>query len=893
MVLSYSKSNGHEKTTKNNNTKSVSSEKRNRLTSSKRIVFMALTAVLLLIVGSIIVVVNFQYQALPEVQIIDKAAFRPTSPENNIEDPETGLTFVAGELIIVTHEDTSQELVEMVISEVGGELIGAMLDIGLFQVKMPSNEVDVVRQAIEKLQDNEQFLAVFPNYVAETNHFKVDSFNQLTLSQDFLLADYHKKNTIYPNVPQWQGDDLRKRWGQLYIDLPKAWRSTVGSGEVKIAVIDTGFDATHPDLQHIVVKAGNPKFLDKLKEKINWPSSQPLPLSHGNAVAGIIGASVDNEQGIAGIMWDLKLYGYFANALTDYFDVYRAAAIDQVDVINISLSWIGKDETLEAIQDEIRANELDAIKHIHKKFLDGELRDILLVVGAGNNPNIPVEYSPLQSLAATHDNVITVGGIDRNGQRWKNSTWGEAVSVAAPAESIWSTVAVRNFPFGRSYEYNSGTSLAAPFVTGVVGLMLSIEPELSPMEIKQIIMDTATHQIFDRPLGTGVVNADKALAAVASKTVVKPMISSSSSHVVALKDNGTVWTWGYNSSGKLGDGSVTNKDRPVQVHGLNGIEMVSAGFSHSLAVKLDGTVWGWGSNAFGQIGDGTKTDRYLPVQISGLDGVQMVSAGNYHSLSLDENGSVWVWGDDSYGVMGTGFSSSIPIRIPDLKGITMISAGDLHSLALKNDGTVWGWGSNEFGQIGNPAEIGLVVTKPIQVKGISDVKMIKAGGNFRYSLALKNDGSVWAWGNNHFGQLGDGTTTNSPTPVKVKGLSDVIAISAGHYHSLALKADGSVWAWGANMVGQLGDGSTSDKTTPVRVVNLDNIKMIVSGVNHSIALEENGNVWAWGGNVHGQLGTGSTEDSNRPVQCLIFLNNHDASSALVNQLAHVERLIFR
>lgn len=182
-----------------------------------------------------------------------------------------------------------------------------------------------------------------------------------------------------------------------------------------------------------------------------------------------------------------------------------------------------------------------------------------------------------------------------------------------------------------------------------------------------------------------------------------PQVAAGDYHSLALKSDGTVWAWGYNVCGQLGDGTTTSKTTPVQVFGLTGITAIAGGGYHSLALKSDGTVWAWGDNGYGQLGDGTITQRIAPVQVYGLTGITTIAAGNCHSLALKSNGTVWAWGWNGYGQLGDGTTTDkiTPVQVSCLTGITTIAAGGISSLALKSDGTVWAWGDNYFGQLGD------------------------------------------------------------------------------------------------------------------------------------------------------------------------------------------------
>jgi alpha-tubulin suppressor-like RCC1 family protein len=243
-------------------------------------------------------------------------------------------------------------------------------------------------------------------------------------------------------------------------------------------------------------------------------------------------------------------------------------------------------------------------------------------------------------------------------------------------------------------------------------------------------------------------------------------------------------------------------------------------------------------------------------------------------------GSPAAWGRNSSGELGKWFFSpyldfATPAMLPN-GGVSAVAAGGSHSLALRVDGTVFAWGDNSYGQLGNGSPItpGPLPdsSRPVQVGTrigrktilLSQVAAIAAGGDF--SLALKKDGTVWAWGYNADGELGNGTTADSSVPVPVTGLTDVIAIAAGDRHGLAVKRDGSVWSWGYNGFGQLGDLTLESRSAPVQVFALGGVTAVAGGGFHSLALLADGTVRAWGFNFFGQLGNGTTADSSVPVQ---------------------------
>jgi len=251
---------------------------------------------------------------------------------------------------------------------------------------------------------------------------------------------------------------------------------------------------------------------------------------------------------------------------------------------------------------------------------------------------------------------------------------------------------------------------------------------------------------------------------------------------LALKSEGTVWTWGQNNSGQLGDG--TTKDPRLvaaQVMGLTGITSVAGYATDSYALKSDGTVWAWGSNSTGFCGDGTTTERHTPVQVSGLTNVIAIAG----ATALKSDGTVWDWGPNGNGQLGDGTTTErdSPVQV---SGLTDVIAISMYSqrMALKKDGTVWAWGPNSKGQIGDGTTTDRYI--PVQVNGLSGVVAIATG--LQHSLAVKSDGTVWGWGDNYYGQLGNIGVTSTPVPVKIPGLSNVAAVSAGRFFSFAIQS---------------------------------------------------------------------------------------------------------
>ncbi len=356
-------------------------------------------------------------------------------------------------------------------------------------------------------------------------------------------------------------------------------------------------------------------------------------------------------------------------------------------------------------------------------------------------------------------------------------------------------------------------------------------------------------------------------------SAIIPNFAGGGNHTVAVMPDGTVRTWGANTFGQLGNDTQTSSRTPVPVSGLTGtVTAVAAGSSHTVALMSDGTVKAWGSNSSGQLGDGTYNNRLTPVTVIGLDGtVTAVAAGLSHTVALMSDGTIRTWGLNTSGQLGNGTtnSSSIPVAVNGLGGtVVAVNAGDFHTVALMSDGTLKAWGANKFGQLGDGTHTYQLT--PVAVNGLGGTATAIAAGA-SHTIALMFDGTLKAWGSNASGQLGNGTTTSSSTPVAVNGLGGTVtALTAGRAHTVVLMSDGTVKAWGDNTSGSLGDGTwILMKTTPVAVTGLGGtVAAIATGWGHTVALMADGTVKAWGENASWELGDGTWFDRNRPVTVL-------------------------
>jgi len=333
----------------------------------------------------------------------------------------------------------------------------------------------------------------------------------------------------------------------------------------------------------------------------------------------------------------------------------------------------------------------------------------------------------------------------------------------------------------------------------------------------------------------------------------------------------TLWGTGNNETGSLGDGTEVSRLVPTPSNAGGDWTALYTGESFSIGFRRDGTLWGWGYNGGGQLGDGTKRDRTAPVPVGVGSKWIAATAGWRHVLAIRDKGpygkmtrgQLWAWGTNYSGQLGIGETGGIrisPVRVGRSSDWLAAAACLNHSLALKKNGTLWAWGENDWGQLGD----GTTDSKdaPVQVGPDDDWARITCGS--AHSVALKRDGSLWAWGRNDRGQLGDGTTDNRHQPQKIGADQDWAAISGGREHSLALKGNGTLWAWGYNQAGALGLGDTTQRDEPTQVGSADVWAAIDAGYYHNWALKADGSLWAWGSNGDGQLGDGTRQNRLSP-----------------------------
>lgn len=350
-------------------------------------------------------------------------------------------------------------------------------------------------------------------------------------------------------------------------------------------------------------------------------------------------------------------------------------------------------------------------------------------------------------------------------------------------------------------------------------------------------------------------------------------IDANGGHAFAIKTDGTLWGWGTNHYGALGDGTLVDRNSPVQVGSLlDTWKYVSTGAFGTLGITSNGTLWAWGTNNYDQLGLNSVSYTLTPLQVGFQSNWVMVSTRNRSSFGVKSDGTLWAWGDNTYGQLG--FGNTNPAIVPTQSGIdynwVFVSAGTNSHVRVRADGALFTVGRNEYGQLGD----GTTVDKNLEVLINTLTVWQSASSNLNFTVALKSDGSIWGWGGNSNGQLGQGNNNfNYSNPTRIGNSNDWSQIAAGGNHVMAIKSDGSLWAWGRNSNGELGIGSYSGTNVPVRVGSANDWISIAPGYSHSYALKSDGSLWATGDNSQGTLGNGTFGSSSNVMVRVGSSNN--------------------
>lgn len=334
-------------------------------------------------------------------------------------------------------------------------------------------------------------------------------------------------------------------------------------------------------------------------------------------------------------------------------------------------------------------------------------------------------------------------------------------------------------------------------------------------------------------------------------------------HSLIIKSDKSLWAIGRNLLGEIGDGSVVDKLVYTSIGTTKNWKQVSGGRNFSMAIATDGTLWGWGDNSSGQLGDGTTGSKLVPTQIGTDTNWRYVSAGSYHCLALKTDGSLWAWGENSRGGLGDGtiIRRLSPIQIGTDKNWTHVSSAYFNSIALKSDSSMWTWGEGG-GKMGDGTTLNSSIPKKIAIAN----KWIAVQGAYQHTLAIEADGSLWGWGFNSYGELNDSVLVKQKLfPTRIGLDNDWQAVDVSLYFSMALKKNGTLWAWGSNSSGTIGDGTIIDKWKLTQV-GLDSNWASFSVAGHVLASKTDGSLWVWGSNYFGQFGDSTTNTKLVPTK---------------------------
>ncbi|MDR1565001.1 MAG: S8 family serine peptidase [Oscillospiraceae bacterium] len=799
----------------------------------------------------------------------EEAVMLAEAVEPAIEDD-----FSSTEVLVVVKESHSQVNKPWAAADFGNANIISVRDI---------TKLDTAKLDITEYLKNVSFRQILQLKLKTTGKQKVLDAIDAIKELDFVLSAepnyYMDTEAATPSAtPNDKFFVEGKQWNLENANVIAAWQAySPDAGSVKVGVIDSGI-ATHDDLDDNTIIG---------YDGWNYSTVTNDDLAgHGTHVAGIIGAVGNNTIGIAGIAQKVQLVPLQAampnkQISTDaMMGCLTYAVNNDIPIVNASFGSY---------------NDYSIAEKASIQNYPG-----LFVTAAGNDAT-NTDITPHYPSCFGYPNIINVANINSGNNLSATSNYGaSSVDIAAPGTSIPSTYPT-TLDGGTGYYSMGGTSMAAPHVAGVAALIKAHFPNATTAQIKAAILNSAAPvSALNGKVATGgkldalgalnamanigassftiTFNANGGTGSMPSQTVAA--FAPADLNKSLFTNAGYVFLgWSTSPTGSVSylDEQTVTASSSMNLYAVwapviplaTGV-MTANGYNHTLALKQDGTVWAWGDNTLGQLGTGVRqrpseAPTTNPVQIPTLSNVKAISAGMNFSVALKNDGTVWAWGENKYGKVGVVTPSSdewvsTPKQIPGLTNIIAISAGADYTIALKSDGTVYGFGDNWWGQLGNNASVTNDIGQPTVVQMIiSDVKAIAAGYNS--PVMLKNDGTVWTCGKNSFGQLGHGTMGSDVyVPAQVTAIgSDIAAIGSALNHAIAIKDDGSVWSWGQNQNGALGyignNGTASKSITPSKIFGPGEVDFATGGDAYTLLRRKDGTVWALGSNIYGQQGS--------------------------------------
>ena len=390
----------------------------------------------------------------------------------------------------------------------------------------------------------------------------------------------------------------------------------------------------------------------------------------------------------------------------------------------------------------------------------------------------------------------------------------------------------------------SGTATAitstttVTFTVAVSDLQLQSTPQLITLTMTFYVGKMwVWGQNYKGQLGLNDTTYKSSPVQVGTLTTWKSRAGGGSHYASAIRTDGTLWAWGNDDYGVSGIGTTQLRSSPTQVGALTDWDSTTHRDRITLAIKTNGTLWAWGLGNYGTLGQGDINSRSSPVQIGALTNWKTLSSGGssdgYTGAAIKTNGTLWTWGENSVGQLGLSNTTylSSPVQVGLLTNWSKLSAGSTTFAAIKTDGTLWTWGSNSVGKLG----LGDTINKnsPVQVGVDTNWSTVAAGVG--HMLAIKTDGTLWAWGSNYYtsGQLGLGNTISRSSPMQVGSMTNWLTVSAGQSRSGAIKTDGTLWMWGSDGSGAMGQNATgTDRSSPIQVGSLTTWQLIDVAGNH-------------------------------------------------------------